>query len=131
MQDEIKPKASRTASIGKVSSTSLIKLFVLTLLSRSPRPLYGAEIMRELKRILGTQWEPSNDLLYNCVLASLERYGLVAAKTEKPKRMGWNKVYYSITPKGMRLVEYDKMNYKDDIDDAIRILSKIKEYVYR
>lgn len=126
----IEAKSSR-GTLGKVSTASIVKLLTLHILLTNKKPLCGVEIKDKLNEILGpSTWRPSNDLLYNKVLKSLDSNGLILGTKQDPSRKGWNKVFYQITDKGCRLMEADKAALKPALLDFKIVVDAMLKYVF-
>jgi len=120
---------AQRVGLGKLSTSALVRLVVLTLLERSEEPLTGIEIRRHFEAITQTAWKPSDDLLYNGVLRHLEEHGLVVGFKEKPRR-GHSKVYYQISPLGRRLLQSNRENLAPVIEDTRKLLDTASRYIY-
>lgn len=115
--------------IGKLSTSALTRLIVLTILDKAERPVNGVEIRKRFEALTNTEWRPSDDLLYNGVLRHLEQNGLLVAFKEKPKR-GHSKVYYQISPLGRRLLPTDQENLVGAIRDTQKLLDAAVKIIY-
>lgn len=152
--------------MAKLNTTAAIKLVVLTLLQnpevgrrfpypkklrRKPYANYyeayldepvgwtGQELMELVNLIIPTQtWRCQPDMMYNNVLASLDRHELVVTYRETPVRKGYNTVWYRLNdnPEGdpsrpiHRMIEQDKSALAPQLQDAYRFLKAIDDFVY-
>ena len=116
--------------IGKLSTTALTKLIILTILDKAERPLNGVEIRQRFEALINTDWKPSDDLLYNGVLRHLEANGLLVAFKEKPENKGHSKVFYEISALGRRLLPTDRDNLAGAIKDTQRLLDAAAKVIY-
>jgi len=120
---------AQRVGIGKLSTSALARLIVLTILEKAERPMNGVEIRKRFEALTDTEWRPSDDLLYNGVLRHLEQNGLLVALKEKPKR-GHSKVYYQISPLGRRLLPTDRENLAGAIRDTQKLLDAAVNIIY-
>jgi len=120
---------AQRVGIGKLSTSALARLIVLTILEKAERPMNGVEIRKRFEALTDTEWRPSDDLLYNGVLRHLEQNGLLVAFKEKPKR-GHSKVYYQISPLGRKLLPTDRENLAGTIRDTQKLLDAAVKIIY-
>lgn len=121
---------SRPGAIGRVSTTALARLVVLSILREASRGMYGAEIRSAFEARIPTEWKPSDNLLYNAVLYDMDRRGWIKADSPRPRRRGHNKVFYAITRAGLDKLEEEKDRMVPPLKDAFALLQSFARYIY-
>jgi len=109
----------------KISTTSLMKMFILHLLSVNT--LYGNQIIDQIKLKLHNKWEPSPGMIYP-LLRQLEDNGHVQSWWQEPDKKSIR--YYKITEEGVSHLERLKIRYKKPIEDSIDIMQYSLDEIY-
>lgn len=109
----------------KISITSLVKLLILNMLNT--KPYYGNQIMNNIKITLNNFYSPSPGMIYP-LLRKLEEEGYILGWWTEPDKKSTR--YYRITDDGQDYLKVIKKNYKNLIDDSIKMLENIKDKVY-
>lgn len=109
----------------KVSTTSLMKMFILHLLSGST--LYGNQIIEQIKSKLHDKWEPSPGMIYP-LLRQLEDNNYVKSWWQEPDKKSIR--YYRITEEGASHLERLKIRYKKSLQDSRDIMQYVLDEIY-
>ena len=109
----------------KVSITSLMKMFILHLLSKGN--LYGNQIIEQIKMKLHNKWEPSPGMIYP-LLRDLENSGFVKSWWQEPDKKSVR--YYKLTEEGAAHLERLKIRYKKSLEDSRDIIQYILNEIY-
>jgi DNA-binding PadR family transcriptional regulator len=110
---------------GKISTTSLMKMFILHLLSKGN--LYGNQIIDNIKLKLNNKWEPSPGMIYP-LLRDLENNGYVKSWWQEPDKKSIR--YYKLTEAGFAHLERLKTRYRKPLEDSRDIIANILEEIY-
>ncbi len=109
----------------KVSTTSLMKMFILHLLLKEA--LYGNQIIDQIKQKLQYKWEPSPGMIYP-LLRQLEDSGFVISWWLEPDKKSIR--YYRITEEGTSHLERLKIRYKKPVEDARDIMQYVIDEIF-
>lgn len=109
----------------KISTTSLVKLYILHLLSE--KNYYGNEIIDEIKNRLRGKWEPSPGMIYP-LLRDMEANGYIKGWWQEPDKRSIR--YYKMTDKGFEHYKKIKLIYKPVFEDSLNIIQNIIKDIY-
>jgi PadR family transcriptional regulator, regulatory protein PadR len=110
----------------KISTTSLMKLFILTLLEEGSH--YGNQIIDEIKLRLQGKWEPSPGMIYP-LLRDLESEGFIKGWWEEPDKKSIR--HYRITTEGSEHLKKLKLIYKPVLEDSLIIIKNSIESIFK
>ena len=110
----------------KVSTTSLVKLLILNLLSI--HDYYGNQLIESIATIFNHKWEPSPGMIYP-LLRDLEEKGYVEGWWTEPDKKTIR--YYKITDQGLEHFKTIKRNYKEILDDSLKMVESVLKEVYK
>lgn len=119
------PEARNRQFAAKISITSLMKIFILHLLSKGN--LYGNQIIDQVKAKLHNKWEPSPGMIYP-LLRDLEENGFVKSWWQEPDKKSIR--FYRITKEGSDHLERLKIRYRKPLEDSRDIIQYILEELY-
>lgn len=110
---------------GKVSTTSLMKMYILHLLSQ--QNLYGNQIIDSIRERLNGKWEPSPGMIYP-LLRDLEENGYVKSWWQEPDKKSIR--FYKLTEPGHSHLERLKIRYKKPLEDTKEMIAAILDEIF-
>lgn len=133
----VKKSYQRIFLSSKISTSSIISIYILHLLAKSNEPMYGKEIARAIEDRT-TRWDKygkptihgyqvSRGILYGS-LRELEKRGLATGAWEQLDDQPTNKktrYLYCITDEGKEFLTHFKLQEKINLDNAIYIMEQI------
>lgn len=109
----------------KMSSSSFLSLYTLFILDKKDQPLYGREILAELKKAVNANvWNPSHGTHYP-VLKELMKDGYI----ENVKTIS-DKKYYAITESGRKELKLRQAQFEPMLREALKFFSNILDVMY-
>ena len=122
---ELKKVQKEKEAVGQVFTKGLLPIYVLYLLSNSPKN--GNEISHNISLNTNGKWTPSTGGIYP-ILKRMEQDELITGEWDNPNKR-FQKIY-SITGKGLRELENKKIILKSKIEDSLEVFKIIYKDLY-
>lgn len=122
----LKSNARNRQFPSKISTTQLVKLYVLHLLSS--RSYYGNELIDEIKARMDNKWEPSPGMMYP-LLRELEGNNYIRGQWKEPDKRSIR--HYRITDEGLEHYNNIKRLYESVLLDSLAIIEHALRDIYR
>lgn len=122
----IKNKERNRHFPSKISTTQLVKLYMLHLLSQ--RSHYGNELIDEIRTRMDNKWEPSPGMIYP-LLRELESNNYINGWWKEPDKRSIR--HYRITDDGLEYYNIIKRVYESVLLDSLTIIQNTLKDIYK
>src|SRR5690554_658918 len=122
----IKNKERNRQFPSKISTTQLVKLYILHLLSG--RSYYGNKLIDEIRIRMENKWEPSPGMMYP-LLRELESYNYIIGWWKEPDKRSIR--HYRITDEGLEYYNNIKRLYEPVLLDSLTIINNTLKDIYK
>lgn len=113
----------------KMSTNSLLTIYVLHVLKETGAPMYGKEIIDTIEARFNNLFKASHGLMYP-LLRTLEEEHLVTGFWDGEDTSKKTKRYYRITAKGKLALEEEMENFKPALVDSHNLIDGIIKDLY-